>query len=116
MKESSNTFEQTENRHCFNSKARGVAVLINKNTSVTIGETVVDALGRYVLVNCQIFSEPWTLLNFYASNYDDDSFIQDIFLKVSGGQQNILIGGDFNFCLDKSALSVSKSKAAKITI
>ena len=104
----------------FNSKARGVAVLINKNTPVTFGETVVDTLGRYVLVNCQIYSEPWTLLNLYAPNYDDDVFVQDIFLKVSGGGKNILIGGDFNFCLDplldKSALSVSKSKAAKITI
>ncbi len=104
----------------FNSKARGVAILINKNTPVTIGETVVDTLGRYVLVNCQIYSEPWTLLNFYAPNYDNESFIQDIFLKVSGGQQNIIIGGDFNFCLnpvlDKSALSMSKFKAAKTTI
>ena len=26
--------------------------------------------------------------------------MQEIFLKVAGGQQNILIGGDFNFCLD----------------
>lgn len=104
----------------FNSKARGVAVLINKNTPVTIGETIVDTLGRYVVVNCQIYSEPWTLLNFYAPNYDDESFIQNIFLKVSGGHKNILIGGDFNFCLDplldKSALSVTKSKAGKTTI
>jgi len=104
----------------FNSKARGTAILINKNTPVTIGETIVDTLGRYVFVNCQIYSEPWTLLNFYAPNYDDESFVQDIFLKVSAGRQNILIGGDFNFCLDpvldKSALSVSKSKAAKITV
>lgn len=72
------------------------------------------------MVNCQIYSEPWTLLNFYAPNYDDGSFIQNIFLKVSGGHKNILIGGDLNFCLDplldKSALSVTKSKAAKTTI
>lgn len=47
----------------FNSKARGMAVLINKKTPVTIGETIVDTLGRYVLVNCQIYSEPWTLPN-----------------------------------------------------
>ena len=104
----------------FNSKARGVVILINKNTPVTIVETIVDTLGRYVLVNCQIYSEPWTLLNLYAPNYDDESFVQDIFLKVSAGRQNILMGGDFNFCLDpvldKSALSVSKSKATKITI
>ena len=56
----------------FNSKARGVAVLIHLNSPVTIGETIVDTLGRYVLMNCQIYSEPWTLLNLYAPNYDSD--------------------------------------------
>lgn len=104
----------------FTSRARGVAILINKNTPVTIGETIIDPSGRYVLVHCQIYSEPWTLLNLYAPNYDDESFIQDIFLKVSGGRQNILVGGDFNFCLDpvmdKSTSTVSKTKAAKTTL
>lgn len=104
----------------FNSKARGVAILINKNIPVTIGETMIDPAGRYVLVNCQIYSEPWTLLNLYAPNYDDESFVRDIFMKVSGGQQNILVGGDFNFCLDpildKSATTISKTKAAKTTL
>lgn len=32
----------------FNPKARGVAILINKNTPVTIGETAIDTLGRYI--------------------------------------------------------------------
>lgn len=35
----------------FSSRARGVAILINKNIPVTIGETSVDTLGRYVVVN-----------------------------------------------------------------
>lgn len=59
-----------------------MAILINKYTPVTIAETVVDTLGRYVLVNCQIYSEHWTLLNSYAPNYDDETFVQDIFLKA----------------------------------
>ena len=37
----------------FNSKAREVAILTNKNIPVTIGETIIDPAGRYVLVNCQ---------------------------------------------------------------
>ena len=72
-----------------------MAILINKNTPLTIGETVFDTLGMYVLVNCQIYSEPWILLNCNAPNYDHESFVQDIFLKVSGGWQNILIGDEF---------------------
>lgn len=101
----------------FNSRARGVAVLINKNLPITIQETITDPLGQYVLIHCQIYSENWTLLNLYAPNYDNVSFIQDIFLRVAGGHQHLLIGGDFNFCLDpvldKSADASAQTKTAK---
>lgn len=104
----------------FNSKARGVAILVNKNIPITVQETIDDPLGRYVLINSLIYSEQWTLLNLYAPNYDDISFIQDIFLKVSGGREHILIGGDFIFCLDpildKSATSIAMSKSALETL
>ena len=77
-----------------------MAILINKNTPLEILDTVTDPSGCYVFINCRIFSEQWSLLNLYAPNYDDELFVQEIFLKVAGGQQNILIGGDFNFRLD----------------
>lgn len=68
-------------------------------------------------MNCQIYSEPWTLLNFYAPNYDDDSLVQDIFLKVSGGRQIILIGRDFNFCqyLNKTLSLRDKTESRNLT-
>lgn len=81
----------------FNSRARGVAILINKNTPLEILDTDIDSSGRYVFVNCRIFSEQWSLLNLYAPNYDDEVFMQNIFLKVAGGQQNILMGGTSTF-------------------
>jgi len=94
----------------FNSKARGFE---------EIEETVIDPAGRCVLVNFHIYSEPWTLFNLYTPIYDDESFIQDILMKVSVGQHNILVGGDFNFgldsTLDKSGTTTSKTKAAKTT-
>ena len=36
----------------FNSKVRGVAILINKNIPITVQETISDPLGRYFLINC----------------------------------------------------------------
>ncbi len=103
----------------FNSRARGVAISVNKNTLLEVIDTIIDPLGRYVFVNCRIFSEKWSLLNLYAPNYDDDMFMQDIFLKIADGQHNVLIGGDFNFCLDpaldKSSKTITRSKAAKTT-
>lgn len=47
----------------FNSKARGVAILITKNIPLTVQDTISDPLGRYILINCQIYSEQWTFLN-----------------------------------------------------
>lgn len=92
---------------------------MNKNTPLEIIDTIIDPLGRYVFVNCRIFSEEWSLLNLYAPNYDDETFMQDIFLKIACGQHNVLVGGDFNFCLDpaldKSSKIITKSKAAKTT-
>lgn len=101
-------------------QARGIAILINKNIPITIQETINEPLGRYVLINCQMYSEHWTRLNLYAPNYNDISFIQNIFLKASEGHQHMLIGGDFNFCLDpsldKSATATVRTKAAKTTL
>lgn len=97
----------------FNSRARGVAILVNKNTPLEILDTDIDSSGRYVFVNCRIFSEQWSLLNLYAPNYDDEIFMQNMFLKAAGGQQNILIGGDP--IMDKSTKAISNSKAAKTT-
>ena len=109
---------------CYSVRITGsppsVAILINKNIPIAVQETISDPLGHYVLINCQIYSEQWTFLNLYAPNYDDISFIQDIILKVSGGHEHFLTGGDFNFCLDtildKSATSTSKSKSASTTL
>lgn len=44
---------------------------------------------------------------------DDISFIQDIFLKVSGGHEHILMGEDFNFCSDPI---LYKSESASTTL
>ncbi len=42
----------------FNPKARGLTVLINKNTPVTFGETIVDPFGRYILVIVRFTQSP----------------------------------------------------------
>lgn len=71
----------------FNSKARGVAILINKNTPLEILDTVIDPSGRYVFINCRILLEQWSFLNLYAPNYDDEL----VYLKKLQGGSKIYL-------------------------
>lgn len=105
----------------FNSKARGAVILLHKNLPFSIGKPISDPAGRYVLIQGNMYSETWTLLNVYAPNHHDPSFIQELFLKVSECSGNILIGGDFNFCLDpvldrSSNTVVTRTKSARSTM
>lgn len=78
-----------------------------------------DPLGRYVLQGF-IYSEQWTFLNIYAPNYDDHLFMQTIFLSISQASGSVLVGGDFNFCMDtvldrSSPRPQPPTKAAKLS-
>ncbi|XP_069770738.1 dnaJ homolog subfamily C member 1 isoform X2 [Narcine bancroftii] len=102
----------------FGSKARGVAILINKNTPVLIKDISIDQAGRYVMAQCKIYGKAWTFMNIYALNYDNEAFMKDI-IKRGEGKQNKLVGGDFNFCLDPildKLVRIIRVKAAKATI
>lgn len=59
-----------------------------------------------------MFSESWTLLNIYAPNH---MFIQNVFLQVAQAPPGwLLVGGDFNFCLD-TVLDRSSDKPSLLT-
>lgn len=92
--------------------------LLQKILPFSLDESISDPARRYVLIEVNTHSETWTFLMSHAPNYNDQSFIQEIFLKVSESSGNILIGGDFNFCLDpvphrSSDTAVIRSTAAR---
>ena len=63
----------------FNAKARGTAILINKNISFHSKEIISDPNGRYIIVVGQLFANPVILVNVYAPNSDDTSFFKKLF-------------------------------------
>jgi len=63
----------------FNAKARGTAILINKNISFHSKEIISDPNGRYIIVVGQLFANPVILVNVYAPNCDDSSFFKKLF-------------------------------------
>lgn len=85
----------------YNSKKRGVAILINKNITVINQSTICDPEGRYVIVNITFNNKILTIANIYGPNTDDPQFFHNFFSSIANVPQSaIIIGGDFNTVID----------------
>lgn len=85
----------------FQAKARGVAILVNKNVPFVPSSTVADPNGRYIIVTGKLYNFKVILANIYAPNCDDPQFFTRIIKLLPCLNSHLLImGGDFNFCLD----------------
>lgn len=95
--------------------------MLHKNVPFVATKTVSDPSGRYIIVQGQMCSESWTIMNIYAPNFDAHLFMQEVFLQASQALGFHLVGGDLNFCLDtvldrSSDRPCLLSKSAKTTI
>uniref|UniRef100_A0A3B1J7U7 Reverse transcriptase domain-containing protein n=1 Tax=Astyanax mexicanus TaxID=7994 RepID=A0A3B1J7U7_ASTMX len=107
----SQTFQTT-----FSSKARGVAILFRKNVPFQLKDMKVDPQGRYIIISGNINSIPLTLVNVYGPNYDNPDFFRNLFNIIPfTSSDNIIIGGDFNCCLD-SNLDKLSAKTSPILV
>ncbi len=85
---------------------KGVAILIPSNIDFELCEKKCDDEGRMLIVKLKIQSNTYVLFNIYAPTQDGHKLEQNIFinkfkLELSPfTNENILIGGDFNFCMD----------------
>ena len=91
----------------LDSRTRGVAILLNKRLNFTVSTTKVDTGGRYVIVTGTLCQIPVVLVNVYAPNWDDASFVNNLLSSIpSLDTHRLILGGDLNtaICplLDKS--------------
>lgn len=85
----------------YNTKQRGVCILINKKISYVHNTTITDPEGRFVIINITINNYSLTIGNLYGPNTDDPSFFQNFFSSISNlSNCPIIIAGDFNTVLD----------------
>jgi len=89
------------------SGSRGVAILFDKNYDYEILKIQRDCDGRFLLLYLLIENQPFVLVNIYAPTKDDINgqlkFFDFVTEKLSEYvDQNIIIGGDYNTCLDPS--------------
>ena len=94
------------------SNARGVAILVSKQLPVVMSDIARDDIGHFLLLDCKIYDTRYIIVNIYAPTIDKASeqkqfgeFLLSASEKYVG--LNIIIGGDFNICLDNMLPSSS---------
>ncbi len=87
---------------CYNSRQRGVAIVIHKNVNFTVLNTVIDPEGRFLIIKLSIFDKKLCIVSIYGPNVDDPSFFHGFFTALSEQLDcALVIGGDLNFGLNK---------------
>ena len=90
------------------SQKASVAILFS-NKIVEIVNKYVGSKGHGIILDMLADKVRYTLVNIYAPNTDDVTFLQDIHLRVqSVGNNQIVIGGDFNLVLDSEKDSINR--------
>ena len=94
----------------------GVAILLDKKYDYNISEVKKGTKGRFLLVNIEINNENFILINVYAPTKDNSKEQKQFFEYVNDRLEdytgcNIIIGGDFNVCLNPN---LDKQGGAKV--
>ena len=80
----------------------GVAVFIRNGFDCSIQKTIIDPMGRFIILKMNIEDKMYTLINIYAPNKDRDAtkFFKSLYELLQkedlDSEENIIIGGDFN--------------------
>jgi exonuclease III len=77
--------------------SRGVVTLINNTFQYDLHKTVTDTDGRYIILDCTISGQRFTIANIYGPNEDDPHFFDMLRTKIEQFENtSIILGGDFN--------------------
>ena len=81
--------------------ARGTCILIEKSLGKQVHDVIVDAEGRYVILDIEIGNIRLTLASIYGPNLDDSDFFVDLAVLTENIENdNRIIGGDWNVVLN----------------
>lgn len=95
----------------FTSKKRGVLIAIKHNIDFRLTQEISDPQGRFLILLCTINNVKYTLLNIYAPNTQQMSFIRKTVRKAQENKQgHLLLCGDFNLVID---IHMDTTSAAK---
>uniref|UniRef100_A0A8C9X8C3 Endonuclease/exonuclease/phosphatase domain-containing protein n=1 Tax=Sander lucioperca TaxID=283035 RepID=A0A8C9X8C3_SANLU len=92
----------------YSNRKRGVIILVRKNIDFRVLKHYSHQEGRWVIVDAVLEGQKITFVNVYAPNTSQPEFFHEVCNIVRNiGNDNIIIGGDFNqvrdVYLDKSS-------------
>ena len=97
---------------CSNSShSRGVGILFKENTDIKILNIRCCTNGRYILMNFEFKYRVFSVVSLYAPNVEGNRMIffnelNNIIEKQAISKDNLIIGGDFNCCLNISECKI----------
>lgn len=104
----------------FSSKAHGAAILVHRSVPLSVSKVISDPSGRFIIVTGKIFGITLTLANVYGPNWDNEDFYKNFLFSIPDiVSSHLILGGDFNCCLDpsldrSSIKPISPSKSSKV--
>ena len=103
--ESVNTWSLEWNSENFwshgDSNARGVGILVGKQSGIELVDHFANNDGRIVGIQYKEKGELFCLINVYAPNQDDPNFFVSLFSLFESHEGKRILVGDFNTVLDK---------------
>lgn len=97
---------------CAPTKKCGTMIAINKSVAFKLHTAVTDPKGRYIILVCELNNLLYTIVNLYAPNTGQASFLKALHHKINKHKQGaLLICGDFN-CVVDTSLDCSSHQSA----
>ncbi|XDV28526.1 hypothetical protein PO909_031812 [Leuciscus waleckii] len=97
----------------YNSKSRGVAILLHRSLPFTLDKTISDKEGRYVLLSGYLYGEHVVFGCIYAPTIYEASFIPQLISDLATfSSPYLLLGGDFN-CTSDPNIDVSPPQSTR---
>ena len=93
---------------CHSSRSRGTSILFNSRLQHTFLTEKASECGNYHMVACKIQNESFLFVSVYGPNEDKPEFYGELENKISEFNVDfIIVGGDFNFVLNKNMDSLN---------
>lgn len=81
--------------------SRGVGILIKPASGATISKVYTDENGRFIVLQLDYNGSCITIGNFYGPNVDNPRAVEEFCTRIDEYENStIILGGDFNLCLD----------------
>ena len=105
----------------YDSKSRGVTILVHKKTPFVLHSSIVDPEGRYIIIDGLLYNEPIVIVNVYGPNIRSVPFFNGfntIIPQYAG--KPIIMAGDFNAvpnpALDRSSKPLPSDRATSVAL